>query len=158
MNRQIISFLSLFSLVLVLSIYYVLMPLSQGLDGDDEIVDIEDSTTLYFATLHLARETYWDDLKTVQNSVIASAVASNQEKAVALEDISAIEAAMNLETTAVNHLKEIGFEAAYVEVNGKIVTIIVGLDEPTKTDAVSVFRSIYETLGAEVAAELTFHS
>ena len=64
MNKQLVSFLSLFSLVLVLSIYYVMLPFSGSNLGDNSnnlpvINEIEDATDAYFVSLELQKsETY----------------------------------------------------------------------------------------------------
>ena len=58
MNRQLVAFLSLFSLVLVLSVYYVMMPSPSSLLNTKEesvSVTIKDATTLYFETLEMDR-------------------------------------------------------------------------------------------------------
>ena len=56
MKRQIVAFISLFSLVLVLSVYYVMLPFSTA--GLDQVVDtkVESSSDLYYSSLESNKE------------------------------------------------------------------------------------------------------
>ena len=59
MNRQLVAFLSLFSLVLVLSVYYVMMPstTTQLKENAQNVnLNVKDATTLYFESLDLERD------------------------------------------------------------------------------------------------------
>ena len=59
MNRQLVAFLSLFSLVLVLSVYYVMMPstTTQLKENAQSVnLNVKDATTLYFESLDLERD------------------------------------------------------------------------------------------------------
>lgn len=145
MNRQLIAFLSMFSLVLVLSIYYVMLPV--GPVDNDQNVNIEDSTEVYFATLELEKTASYQGFIDNQNSIIASADASATEKAVALETI---ENKVNLqlkETKTVQAIKAEGFSAAYVESTNSSITVIVMKKEATATDAIIVIKTVKEQFG-----------
>ena len=88
MNRQIVAFLSLFSLVLVLSIYYVMLPFANPASNDKNAnVDIEDSTELYFASLLEKKNNEYEIFISEQTEIVASADASGEEKAQALAAI-----------------------------------------------------------------------
>ena len=88
MKRQIIAFISLFSLVLVLSVYYVMLPFSTS--GLDQVVDtqIESSSDLYYSSLESNKNESYEEFMSLQNEIIASVEASNEEKATALEQIA----------------------------------------------------------------------
>ena len=61
--KKIISFCSMFSLVLILSVYYVMSPISTGDDvvsnienNDDVSVEVMDGESAYFANLFVLKE------------------------------------------------------------------------------------------------------
>ena len=131
MNRQIVAFLSLFSLVLVLSIYYVMLPFATPNTPNDSNVnvDITDSTQLYFATLHEQKSSQYTVFVKEQTDIVASSDASGEEKAQALAAIEVKRAIADKEELTVNLIKEYGFDEAYVEVVGSAIEIVVALDE-----------------------------
>ena len=58
MNRQLVAFLSLFSIVLLLSVYYVLIPFASSSSNKTEPVAqvLSDPTSAYFDTLKADRD------------------------------------------------------------------------------------------------------
>ena len=86
MNKQLVSFLSLFSLVLVLSIYYVMLPFKgsndfTGNNGDLPIInEIEDPSESYFASLEIQKSESYKELLDAQKDILASASATIEEK------------------------------------------------------------------------------
>ena len=92
--KKIVSFCSLFSLVLILSIYYVLSPVSNSdgevVNGDvnqngDEVISVVDGETAYFENLEVLKETaFLEELKELE-AIVASANSSSEEKIAALE-------------------------------------------------------------------------
>ena len=83
MKKQVVSFLALFGLVFVLSIYYVLLPsnLFVGVNGvgnsnnpiTDVNVTIEESSNLFFATLDSKLEEKHNNVIYEYESIVASA-------------------------------------------------------------------------------------
>ena len=63
MNKQVVSFLSLFSLVLVLSIYYVMLPSKTKKPSADPVIsNVEEGTDPYFdmmILLHILHLPIW---------------------------------------------------------------------------------------------------
>ena len=106
MKRQIIAFISLFSLVLVLSVYYVMLPFSTS--GLDQVVDtqIESSSDLYYSSLESNKNESYEEFMSLQNEIIASVEASNEEKATALEQIAGKNREIELENKIKEELKE----------------------------------------------------
>jgi hypothetical protein len=134
MNRQIVAFLSLFSLVLVLSIYYVMLPFANPASNDKNAnVDIEDSTELYFASLLEKKNNEYEIFISEQTEIVASADASGEEKAQALAAIEQRRAILEKEEQAINLILEYGFDEAYVEIVDGTVEILVAIDEEYTT-------------------------
>ncbi len=119
MNRQVVTFLSLFSLVLVLSIYYVVdnqTPSDELVDKiEDENIDVT-SSSYYFSTLILARDEKHQEIIDEQVGVIASNDSSSSEVVIAKETIKRQEDIMNLEEKLEGLIIECDCVSSYVEI------------------------------------------
>ena len=123
MNRQIVAFLSLFSLVLVLSIYYV-VDSSSTLNSSDTLVngeveneDIEvNSSSYYFSSLALARDEKHQEIIDEQVSLIASNDADSEVVILAKETISKQEDIIVLEEVLEGLIMECECVSSYVEI------------------------------------------
>ena len=96
MNRQLVAFLSLFSIVLLLSVYYVLIPFASSSSNKTEPVAqvVSDPTSAYFDTLKADRdEGYYFLISELQGEISCSSY-TNTEKEVALTSIYNIEKTM----------------------------------------------------------------
>ena len=164
-NRRLISFLSLFRLVLVLCIYYVLVPVSDaGLDsgivdnGDDAVVSVTNGEDVYFENLELAKVSKFNDDIDELNKIVASSSSTIEEKVSALEMI-ANKKKLNKEEQALKQaIKEAGYSNAYVEYEENTVRILVSKKEATKGDAVTIIRLAYEKLGNSYIPSVSFKS
>ena len=113
MNKQVISFLSLFSLVLVLSVYYVVVPsnndqtVNGSIDSNGEL-NINDASSLFFQTLIENRNSRHEEVKNAQLEILVSSEYSNEEK---------IEARTKLTHEQLIEDTEIGLENCIVELN-----------------------------------------
>ena len=159
MNRQIVAFLSLFSLVLVLSIYYVMLPFSQPVTSDSNVnVNIEDSAELYFASLLEQREDSYVAYIGEQTAIVASSTATNIEKAAALEAIETKRALQQKEDDTINLLVDAGFAAAYVELaSDGTVQIILDKEAPTKADIAHAIAISLTQFGYSHLPQVSFY-
>lgn len=163
MNKQLVSFLSLFSLVLVLSIYYVMLPFSGSNLGDNNnnlpvINEIEDTKDAYFVSLELQKSEAYQQLIDEQNDVLASSNATIEEKQEALERIAEIEDVIAKETNTVAMIVEAGYPAAYVENYEQGIKVVVYKQDATKADAATVMALVIEEFGLELMPEVSFYS
>lgn len=163
MNKQLVSFLSLFSLVLVLSIYYVMLPFSGSNLGDSNnnlpvINEIEDTKDAYFVSLELQKNETYKELIDMQNDILASSNATIEEKQSALEEISRIEEVMTKEANTVAMIVEAGYPAAYVENYEQGIKVVVYKQDATKADAATVMSLVIEEFGLELMPEVSFYS
>mgnify|MGYP003299451188 CR=1 FL=1 len=120
-NRRLISFLSLFSLVLVLSVYYVLVPVNNatlkdnGIGEGDAVVSVTDGEDAYFESLELSKVSALQSDIDELNQIVASGSSTMDEKVNALEMI-ANKKKLNKEENALKQaIKEAGYSNAYVE-------------------------------------------
>lgn len=134
MNRQVVSFLSLFGLVLVLSVYYVLLPTNLFIKpplGSEVGENVTPNTNLYFETLALELDVKHQEYLDSQVSQIASASIVNSDKAVALENIDKENAIVAKEITIASLIREEGYEFVYVEYLDEVIKVVVaGKDLP----------------------------
>ena len=164
MNKQLVSFLSLFSLVLVLSIYYVMLPFkgSNDFTGNKDdlpiINEIEDPTEAYFASLEIQKNESYKELLDAQNEILASSDATIEEKISALEEINRLEEIMMKEKDTVTAILEAGYPAAYVENYDQGIKVVVYKDEATKKDAATIMSLVIEEFGLELMPEVSFYS
>lgn len=122
MNKQVVSFLSLFSLVLVLSIYYVMVPgakeNTQVVDGQhntNEDLTISDASNLFFTTLEENRKVRHDEVKNAQIEILASADYSNDQKLEAHNKLTYEELIEMTELGLENAMQELNFNDIFVE-------------------------------------------
>ena len=160
-NRRLVSFLSLFSLVLVLSIYYVLVPvnnatLNNATDDNDAVVSVTDGEDAYFENLELAKVSKFTSDIDELNQIVASSSSTMEEKVSALEMI-ANKQKLNKEELALKQaIKEAGYTNAYVEYEDNTVNILVAKKDATKSDAVAIIKIAYEKLGNSYMPSISF--
>lgn len=162
-NRRLISFLSLFSLVLVLSIYYVLVPVSNATlnesgvnNGEDSIVSVIDGEDAYFESLELAKVSKLNSDIDELNGIVASSSATMEEKVNALEMIAQKNKKIKEENALKQAIKESGYNNAYVEYEDNTVKILVSKKEATKSDAVNIIKLAYNKLGNSYVPSVSF--
>lgn len=153
--KKIVSFCSLFSLVLILSVYYVLSPVSinnseivnNDVNNDnDVVVDILDGEAAYFDNLEVLKQSaFLEEIKELE-AIVASASASSEEKLQALEVKNEKTKMNEKEKQLANTIKEKGYTNVYVEYEGNKINVLVGKKDATKTDALEIMRTIYPSL------------
>ena len=162
MKRQIIAFLSLFGLVVCLSVAYVLIPSpKQNNEDKSSIVNakIEDATSLYYEMMSLERESYYLSIKNEHTNILISQESTIEEKANALKKIEELNKIQNLQKGLQNALKTINFPHSFVQINDNEVNIIVENKNPSKKDAAIIFTeatTYLEDENLEIVVE--FHS
>ena len=112
MNRQAITFFSLFSLILVLSVYYMMIP---PIDNNKNInQDMEISLQ---EKLDAKRE---NDIQ-IQNDILASSASSSEQLNEALSQMDETTQHINLETLVKNKLIELGYKDVFCEIDEDIM-------------------------------------
>lgn len=153
MKKQVVSFLALFGLVFVLSIYYVLLPTnlfvnSNGgaLNPNDLNVNlsIDESNNLYFAELDSKLdEKHYDKIYDFE-SVVASANNTNEEKELALNFLNEERKIMENEDKIVSLIIELGYYNAYCEYQDDIIKVIVQASSLTNEQAAELVSLVMD--------------
>lgn len=147
MNKQAITFFSLFSLILVLSVYYVMIP------PVDETVTTQDNTE---QTLQDKLDEKRNQQTQEQNDILASSTSSGEDLNQALETLSENKTASNVETTITNKLKELGYENAFCEISGEIIKVTITKKDSTKEDALVVMEAVLNACEQKYSPEIKF--
>lgn len=154
MNRQAITFLTLFSLILVLSIYYILLP-PEGTDNE-VVVNNQDVSQIEAMQKNLEKER--EDLISEKNAIIASSESDSDKIASALASISETKETAALEAKITKIVNEAGFKNAFVEVENKTVKVIVDKKNSSSRDANNIIKAIVAKTKNEYQVEVKFIS
>lgn len=157
MNRQVVSFLSLFGLVLVLSVYYILLPtnLFIKVNPDSEVsATITPSQDVYFETLNYELDAKHQGIIDENVAVVVSSEYSNDQKEVALNNILSEKEKIKLEKNLVKLIKEQGFNNVYVEYLPHCIKIVLKSDDITNEQIANIFTIVYENSKTQLHPEL----
>lgn len=161
-NRRLISFLSLFSLVLVLSVYYVLVPVNNvvieenGNVSEDSFVSVTDGEDAYFESLELAKVSKVNDDMDELTQVVASSASTIDEKIAALEMIETMKRMSREEEKIKKSILEAGYSNAYVEYEDKVVNVVVAKKDANKSDAATIIKLVYSSVGVSYMPSVSF--
>ena len=158
MNRQVVSFLSLFGLVLVLSVYYILLPTNLFINvpsTDKEVgTIINPSQDVYFETLFYELDAKHQEVIDENLAIVVSSEVSNQQKEVALNAILSEKEIISLENTLVGLIKEEGYSNVYVEYLENSIKVVVKAEEVTNEQAAAIFTIVFENSETNLIPEL----
>lgn len=162
-NKQGLWFLTLFSLILVLSIYYITMPNEMFLTNnntktsektEEVITEIEQSN--YLTVLEIELETQREELIQNLEQVLSSSDSATLDKNNAYEQIKNINTLkaieQNLETKIKNNMQLNSF----VKVEDNEVTIIVEKDKHDIKIANEIMRLVQEEFNNPVSISVKF--
>lgn len=151
MRKQAITFLSLFTLILVLSIYYLLVP---PVKEENVSVSNEQSSTIDVMQNEL--DQLHENNISDNNDVIASSKSSEKEINTALSSISKTKEIMKKEKEIVNLLNKNGYKESYVEINDINIKVVVNLKKGTSKDANKIIKAIHKYLDNNYDVEVKF--
>lgn len=153
MNRQSFTFLTLFTLVLMLAVYYVTLPLEDPTVSDENlIVSQQDDLQGYKQDL----EEKHDTLINNNESVLSNSESTLKEKLEALQKISDTEKTSALETAISTNLSSCGFEGCFVEVEDEVTRIVCPKKYVGKNNAVEILEEVYRFIEEQKLVEVTF--
>ena len=145
MNKRVVTFLSLFSLVMVLSIYYVMLPsgVTNPGEGSSPVTNvITNADDPYIEGIILERKASLQEELDVQLDIMASSEYSATEKALAAERIEYIENILNVEEDMRTSVKERGFISAFVEIKDKSIDVLALSETKSKAEALTIMECI----------------
>ena len=161
MNKKVITFLSLFSLVLILSIYYVISPFGNNIDPNNGLnvnVQVNNENDEYFASLEVEKEDNYQEYIDEMNAIIASSECTNEQKKEALENIEKRKSQKELENKTTAELKEIGYSKVFLEVSKCDIFVVVNCPEFTNKDAAKIMSTIFKNFGTNYKIEIALKS
>lgn len=168
-KKQTVWLLTMLSLVVVLSVYYVTTPdsqksnmvtspVEQSTKKDAASKDTSEDTSVkssgdeQFTELRLQMEDQRSEAKAELQSIITSATASAQEKSKAYEDFKAINTLAEKEALLETLVKSQGFDDALVRADGESIRITVKADKLSKQDANKIIQLARSEVGQKQVA------
>lgn len=166
MKKQVISFLALFGLVFVLSVYYVLLPTNlfikanNNLSNPGNVLDvgltIDESSNLFFATLDSKLDQKHNKDILNLESIIASSEHENEAKETALNDLNEKRKIIDNEEYLVSLIKEAGYYNAYVEYQDEMIKVIVQANALTNQQAAELMSIVVDNSVSSLLPEIEF--
>lgn len=149
MNKQAFTFLTLFSLILVLSIYYIMLPPT----SQNEVVQNDIST---IEQLQNQLDKKREDIITKNNEIIAKESSTSESINEALETISETKNVTEKEKSIVTQLGELGYQESYVEIDNQTVKTTILKKDATQSDASNVIKEVLNLVGDSYQVEVKF--
>jgi len=153
-NKKNLWFLTLFSLILVLSVYYITMPsellmttnndytTTEVSKTEEPTVNIEESSILTALRIE-SEEQVSSELEELQ-SVLVNADASPEEKNMAYEKIKNINNTRTEEEKLEKEINETFNLKSFVKINGDQIRVVISNDKHDKELANNIIRKIQE--------------
>ena len=164
MKKQVISFMALFGLVLVLSVYYVLLPnnlfvgqLKPNLDNNLNVgVTIDEASNLFFSNLNLKLDEKHNSIIYGYEEIVASELKTNEEKEVALNMLINQQKVQSNEDLLVSMIKDLGYYNAFVEYQDDIIKVIVQSSTLTNEQAAELITLVMENSVTSLLPEIEY--
>lgn len=170
-NKQGLWFLTLFSLILVLSIYYITMPDQMFLTNngnvtgtDDENNSLEDdapvSSTIdessYLSVLKVELESTRDEQKAALEEIINSKDSTKKEKNNAYEELKTLNNNKGLEETITKKLKDDLELESFVKITNDEVEVVVEKDSHDVALASQIMNLVQQEFTDKVSVSVRF--
>lgn len=147
-NKKSIWFLTLFSLILVLSIYYITMPselllnTNKGDNNVGEVTNIDESTVLVALRVE-SDEEMLKQMETLQ-SVLTSEHSSVDEKNTAFEMMKNLNTKRGTEETLEKKIKDAFQLDSFIKIKDTAVEVVINKKEHNTTLANNIIRAVQE--------------
>ena len=151
MRKQAITFLSLFTLILVLSIYYLLVP-----PVEEEKVTVKSESSSTIDVLQDELNQIHENNISSNNDIIASSKSSEKEINQALTSINETKSIMKKEKEIITLLKKQGYKECYVEINESNIKVVVNHKNSTSQHAHQIIKTIRQYLDNNYDIEVKF--
>ncbi len=161
-NKNNLWFLTLFSLVLILSIYYITMPselLSTGNDKSTEkTAKVETSEVDLISALRLEDESSGEEEVNKLKETLSNAKATVEEKNTAFEELKRVNGKQAKEEMIEEKLKTELKLDTFVKVDGDQIRVVVGSKEHSASLANEVMRLIQELFDSKMYISVQFQN
>ena len=165
-NKQNLWFLTLFSLILVLSVYYITMPSELLLtnnsnydtnvssDSDTDVVQIEESDLLTAMRVSLDEERL--ELQNTLQETLTSTSSSTEDKNEAYEKLRHLDEVKGKEEALENKIKTNFKLDNFIKIDGSEIQVVVVAQEHNSELANNIMRSIQEEFPEKVYVTVKF--
>ncbi|HPE14780.1 MAG TPA: SpoIIIAH-like family protein [Bacilli bacterium] len=158
-NKQSLWFLVLFSLILVLSVYYITMPnelflTNNTYDDENDVVEIKESEIITAMKVEL--DTQREELITTIKEELNNASLAIEEKNNAYEKLLYLNQLQGVEETIETKIKKEFSLDSFVKVEDNNVTVVVVKDEHDATLANDIMASIQKEFDDKMHIKVTF--
>lgn len=147
MNKQALTFLSLFSLILVLSVYYMLLP--------EKEVSVSASQSV-IEQLQNDLDKRREQIELKNQEIIASQTSTTESIKLALTLIEENKQQSEMEKKINNLIKNIGYSDVCTEINDTIVEVTIVKKDAQKSDASSVINTVLNEIGSTYQVQVKF--
>ncbi len=145
-NKNSLWFLTLFSLILVLSVYYITMPSELLLTNNNNFVDEEEKVVVSESSILVALRVEADavveqELESLQE-IITDVDSSTEDKNNAFEKMQDINLTKGLEESIETEIKQQFNLESFVKIDADQVRVVVTKDNLTTTEANDIMRFV----------------
>lgn len=166
MNKQALAFLTLFSLILMLSVYYVTLPSDtttvmneeiqpQQEESEEPTQESEKENKAEHTSLQEEADKNKDDEINKASSIVSSADSSESQKQEALETIEDLKSAKAMQTEVATALSDEGYMAA-VEIKDNTCNITIFEQEESKDTAKKIMKTVNAKIKNQYLIEVAF--
>ena len=150
MNRQAIVFLTMFSLVLMLAVYYVTMPIE--VDSETPVSTVSNSLIDIQNALDSKRKILLEDY----TAIIASNQSSTLDKSKAMEQMDQLNKIINIEKDYQKVVQELGYSDCAIEIENDIMRISILKNDSIISDASKIIKTVLVKSNYEYIPEVSF--
>ena len=150
MNKHAFTFLTLFTLVLLLSAYYITLP-NDTYPKDNLIVSSDGSDSKYLDVLNEQRE----NQENSNDNIVASSK-DFEKKTKALENNSELKKTKNIEKEITEELNKQNLQGCYVELVNDVVRIVAQKKDQNNENVVKIMKIVYDIVEEDKLVEILF--
>ena len=161
MNRQNLWFLTLFSLILILGVYYITLPSDvfskKGVENVSKNIDVEVSESNKLVSLRVERdEKISSVMSELQEKIVSST--STEEKNSAFEELQVLNLTKGKETYLEDKILNNFKINSFVEINNDNINVTISSKEHNSNLANEIMRSVQEEFEDKKNITIKFES
>ena len=160
-NKKGLWFLTLFGLILVLSVYYITLPeelimTNANQDEDQTIVDVEGKSAL--ETLRIESDAELEVTMKELQDILTNVDSTIEEKNAAFEQMKELNNNKSLEQDLEKKIKETYNLESFIKINGTDIQITINSNKHDKQLANNIMRTIQENFDTKQYISVKFQS
>ena len=161
MNKNNLWFLTLFSLILVLGVYYITLPSEifkkEEVSGVSKNIDVDVSNSSKIIALRVERD---EKISSVMNELQDKIVSSNniEDKNNAFEELQLLNLSRGKETYLEDKIQDVFNINSYVEINNDNISITIAAKEHNASVANEIMKCVQEEFDSKKNITIKFES